>query len=877
MIAYSKLFFTLLAASFTFAAFLERIEGLQHYIVIPIPLPVILAIYGLHLPLQSNSAGAGLLDAARTFLPIAPRRVPSTLEPLFEQRTQADRLKHDEPLAITSRQIKVSTPQEDSSETAEGPTIDFDITEQRDRQLGLGMDTAFSHWSLNFPFMKKRIEHLTAGTSLLRQPEVCTHSMIQGWFTYSPPPQIVQNVPPNLALRRSGMRLLMCSASLSTADFASPEGYLGPSDSTPYYPTGDLQGDRNFAYSSTMNCLDALDVLLAVKDRGKIAAKQSELAQSFNDLGLHEYASMTSNSALELARDMYAVESDDFRLRVASIQSLRANILVDLKKNDQAVAAADEAISLYKEHGRHRGVSVPELAHTCLEYSVLLCSIGLRDEGAAMALELLKPDEIGQDNEYISSLGELCLSNSQIGIDNNLALSAAEKAIRYCRTQSDVNVRAVLAGALLTKSKILSRHRRDDEAYSFSFNAVVLLHDIRKERPVFSLILAHALDTFSHQLFEASLKKESYLAAREAVGVWEALRVAAPGPITRPLAWALFHLAKFRQKGADMETILQELLTSGHAVRMFSEASTLDAGGLADALYLFSDRLLELDKKDEAAIFSEQSVRYFQKAASQAPEKYTLDLIFSLSLASSCLASVARADDALEYAKRAVAIQRERVGAVGYDTQLRRLLADVVLRFTEAGKQKEALTWVQELQALDETRGIGGSFHLISRSDSYRSLSEALTAPVHPSDQGNWGAHVKKETSYWVDTSDAAPELDDDHTLAEAQRRIVIPGSIDPLLNVLNAGRHDLMSSLIEFGDLGLAKLVAHGSGSGGHPDSSRLQGIGNMGKFTSLAEGLRASFGPGGERQMPDIFRPDSDLSVNNTDGSKDGRRDDY
>jgi hypothetical protein len=722
-IAYSKLFFTLLAASFTIAAFLERIEVLQHHIVILIPLQVILVIYELNSPLQSNPAGPGLLDTARTFFPIAPRRVPSTLEPPFEQRTQPDRLTHDEPLAITSRQIKVSTPQENSSETVEGPTIDFGTTEQHDKELAPEMDTAFSHWSRNFPSMKKQIEDLTVGTPLFRQSEVCITSCPQHnlEIVYMLPHQVVQNVPPNLALRRSGMRLLMSCASLSTADFASPEGYLGPSASTPYYPTGDLQEDRDFAYASAMHCLDALDVLLAVNDRANIAAKQSELAQSLSDLGLHEYASMTSNSALELAGDVYVAESDDFCLRVASIQSLRANILVDLKKNEQAVGAAEEAISLYKEHGRHQGVSVPELAYTCLDYAVLLCSIGLREESAAMALELLNgADEIEQDNEYLSSLGQLCLSNSQIGIDNDLALSAAEKAIEYCHTQLDVNVGAVLAGALLTKSKILSKQGRDDEACSFSLNAVGLLHGIREERPVFSLILAHALDTSSHQLLEANRKMESYVVAQESVEVWKALRVAAPGPITRPLACALLHLARFRQKGADTETFRQEILTSGQAVRMFSEASTLDAAGLADALYLFSDRLLELDKKREAAIFAEQSVRYFQKAASQAPEKYSLDLIFSLSLASSCLASVARADDALEYAKQAVATQHERVGAVGYDVQLRKLLTDVVLRFTEAGRQEEALTWIQELQALGETRGIGGSFHLISGSDSHR-------------------------------------------------------------------------------------------------------------------------------------------------------------
>src|SRR5579863_10534293 len=292
---------------------------------------------------------------------------------------------------------------------------------------------------------------------------------------YIPSSQVVQNAPSNIDLRRSGMRVLFRSASLSTADFVSPEGYLGPSASTPYYPTGDLQGDRNFAYASAMNCFDALEFLLVVDDRAKIAAKQSELAQALSDLGLHEYALMTSSSALELARDIYAAEPVDFRPRVASIQSLRSNILVDLRQNGPAVGAADEAIALYKEHGRHQGFSVPELACAYLDYAVLLCSIGFRKEGAAMAHELLeKVDEIGQGNEYLSSLGQLCLSNACIEIDSDLALSAAEKAIHYCRTQSDANVRALLAGALLTKSKILATQGRDDEACSFSTEATVL-------------------------------------------------------------------------------------------------------------------------------------------------------------------------------------------------------------------------------------------------------------------------------------------------------------------------------------------------------------------------------------------------------------------
>ena len=457
-----------------------------------------------------------------------------------------------------------------------------------------------------------------------------------------------------------------------------------------------------------MDCLGSLEVLLVGDDRAKVAAKQSDLAQALYDLGLHEYASMTSGFALGLVQEMFAAAPDDFRLPVASLQLLRANILVDLKENEQAVRAADEAVALYKEHERLRGVSVPELAHARLNQAVLLCSIALKEDGAGVAFELLcEADESWQDKEYISALCQLCLSNACIETDSDLALSAVEEAIDHCRTQVDLNFRAVLASALLTKSKILSTKGQNGRAYALSSEAVVLLRGISVQRPVFSLILAHALDTYSHHLSDVNLNAVSYAIAQEAVELWRAMRPSAPSAITRPLAWALSHLAKFRRQDGDQDALRNELLASESAVGMFREVSPPDAAGLADALYLAADRSFELDKKHEAAFYAEESVQYFREAASQAPDKYALDLIFSLSLASSCLASVARTDDALEYAKQAVEVQRERMGMVEYDIELRKLLTDVVLRFEEADRQWEALPWFQELQALGETRGTG--------------------------------------------------------------------------------------------------------------------------------------------------------------------------
>ena len=132
----------------------------------------------------------------------------------------------------------------------------------------------------------------------------------------------------------------------------------------------------------------------------------------------------------------------------------------------------------------------------------------------------------------------------------------------------------------------------------------------------------------------------------------------------------------------------------------------LDIPGLADALYLFAIRMFELDKNREAATYAEESVQYLWEASAEDP-KYALDLIFSLSLASSCLAYTERDEDAFEYAKQAIDVQHGRKGLEDkqYDAHLRRLLMDVVTRSMEINKMHEALPWLQELQALDPSIG----------------------------------------------------------------------------------------------------------------------------------------------------------------------------
>ncbi|KAI9444710.1 hypothetical protein H4582DRAFT_2179394 [Lactarius indigo] len=280
-----------------------------------------------------------------------------------------------------------------------------------------------------------------------------------------------------------------------------------------------------------------------------------------------------------ILRGLFTAEPNQFHSRIASLQSLRANIFVDLRQNADAALAAEEAVTILKDHG---GTQL-ELVYAMLNYAVLLGSIGRGEPAATVAFELM---------EYIETT-------------------------RYGQIWS-------------------SFPGQNDPACAISAEAVTLFRSASADRPVFSFLHAHAISTHSHQLSEANRKGDSYSTIQEAVELRQDLQTSALVATKRPLAWALFELAKYQSQ------------------------------------------------REESA------------------EKYALDLICSLSLASSCLACTEQSEDALEYAKQAVEVQhgRSNDGDEHYSNHLRQLLMDVVFRSMEMDRERDAIPWMQELRQL---------------------------------------------------------------------------------------------------------------------------------------------------------------------------------
>jgi tetratricopeptide (TPR) repeat protein len=332
--------------------------------------------------------------------------------------------------------------------------------------------------------------------------------------------------------------------------------------------------------------------------------------------------------------------------------------------------------------------------------------MGFNDESAAVAFELLCEDDTHPGMKDILALCKLCLSNTRIGSDDDgMGMEMVEETIDSIRTSSDANSQTVLAGALLSKSKILSLRGQNDAALSSSAEAVTVLRRMAAARPVFKIFLAHALDTHAHHLSGANRKGESHSVRQDAVQHWRKLKITAGGAVARPLAWSLFELSSFR---ADDEHARREQLRHAEsAVEVFRELVPLDAPGLGGALYNIASRMQELDNSREAATYAEESVQHFREALAEDP-KYVDDLIGALSLASSCLVYTERREDAFEYAKQAVEVQHERKGERDeeYNDLLRKLLIDVLMRAAEIEKQFEAFSYSQELDTLDGSGGM---------------------------------------------------------------------------------------------------------------------------------------------------------------------------
>ncbi|KAI0294967.1 hypothetical protein BC826DRAFT_1009709, partial [Russula brevipes] len=350
------------------------------------------------------------------------------------------------------------------------------------------------------------------------------------------------------------------------------------------------------------------------------------------------------------------------------------------------------------------------------------------------------------------------------------------------------------------------------------------------------------------------------------------------------------------------------------ALEMFREIIPLDVPGLADALYLYADRVLELDKARQTAACAEESIQHFRQAVSE-DRKYSLNLIFSLSLASFCLARTERADDAFEYAKRTVGVQHGRKGAkdAKFEAHLRKLLMDGIVRATEIGKEAEAWPTTSAAMTSRSTPGIDkGKGKEVAPSPEMGSSTRRI--------EGRKADEVKPS----FNSSTRRRRLTDENVLspaavvaAAAQRGLSGPGNTGlPLGNVLGGGpgSHDMLSGLLSIGsafglggpamgsgmggrflggtggrtfvtpNLGTGRLGAEG-GQGG-PGSvnltggGRLRGLGGLGglemggleslgaSINGLAEGLLGSLG----RLGPDLFEQgagDNSTGTNTNSGN--------
>ena len=201
------------------------------------------------------------------------------------------------------------------------------------------------------------------------------------------------------------------------------------------------------------------------------------------------------------------------RARLLNNQSVR---LSEMGQREDALAAAEEAVSLYRDLAAARSDAfTPDLAGSLNTVANRLSALGRRED----------------------------------------ALAAAEEAVSLYRDLAAARPDAFtpdLAGSLNTVATMLSALGRREDALSAAEEAVSLRRDLAAARPdAFTPNLAASLNNVANRLSELGRREDALAAAEEAVSLYRDLAAARPDAFTANLSTSLGMITDVRKAAGD--------------------------------------------------------------------------------------------------------------------------------------------------------------------------------------------------------------------------------------------------------------------------------------------------------------------------------------
>jgi tetratricopeptide (TPR) repeat protein len=389
---------------------------------------------------------------------------------------------------------------------------------------------------------------------------------------------------------------------------------------------------------------DSLGVLMLIAD-----------SMPQRTLALRERAS-AAQGAIVRALVEFAADQPDLAAEKARALGNLSVRLSDLGRREDALAAAEEAVALYRTLAAQRPDAFrPDLATSLNNLAAMLSDLGRREDALAAAEEavaLRRTQAAAFRPDLATSLNNLANMLSDLGRRED-ALAAAAEAVALYRTlaaQRPDAFRPDLATSLNNLAALLSALGRREDALAAAAEAVALYRTLAAQRPdAFRPNLAMSLNNLAAMLSALGRREDALAAAEEAVALRSTLAAQRPDTFRPDLAMSLNNLANMLSDLGRRE----DALAAGEesvALRRTLAAQRPDAfrPDLATSLNNLANRLSALGRREDALAAGEEAVALRRTLAAQRPDAFRPDLATSLMVLAQCLDAMGRPDEGLQ-------------------------------------------------------------------------------------------------------------------------------------------------------------------------------------------------------------------------------------
>jgi Tetratricopeptide repeat len=432
--------------------------------------------------------------------------------------------------------------------------------------------------------------------------------------------------------------------------------YAGPSYWNPLRP--DLLAEQHLADTAQLPALAAAAARLAAGQRweaGLLTQLLSELTRAApNQLtvraALDELLATALPRIVELAITADRAELADLAslaLQLVPQPGLAAPLVDQMPQYSVRLAALAATLTSQQVTHRRAGVidrgsdAASRLAGSQNNLSLRLAGLGRREEALAAIEEAVgiykelaagRPDAFRPD--LATSLNNLSLRLAELGRRED-ALAPIQEAVGIRRelaaTRPDM-FRPNLAGSLYALAFLLAGLGRHEDALAASEEAAGIRRELAAARPdMFRPDLASSLNNLANRLTELGRAEEALAASEEAASIRRELAAARPDMFRPDLAASLTNLAVLLVILGRHE---DALLASEEAVGIYRELAAdrpeAFGPGLATSLNNLAVLLTDLDRQEDALAPIEEAITIRRELAARWPDAYQQELEQSL-------------------------------------------------------------------------------------------------------------------------------------------------------------------------------------------------------------------------------------------------------